>query len=133
MDREQLLKDIRCHEAFLRDDEGGEEHCEGCSLKGQLFCADTIFLRASSLISQPRLLTMDEIRETKQAVWLELRKPRLLVSCLVSCETNGKRCALVSGEYVPPFFLDWQVYAKAWRCWSEKPDEWHRKAKWYGI
>lgn len=77
--------------------------------------------------NEPRVLTLEEVRDEYEAVWLETKYLSSTVAIVDHGESNAKWACVVFGVD-DSYTLLWCSYGKKWRCWSAKPTDEQREA-----
>ncbi len=81
---------------------------------------------------EPRVLTLEEVRDEAEYMFLEKRSATWsdLFGCAIRGDWDGYGMDLLLGEddYIRGM---WENYGKTWRCWTARPTDEQRKAvKW---
>lgn len=73
-------------------------------------------------VQEPRVLTLAEVRDEYEVVWLETKYLQPTAAILDHGESNAKWLCVVFGAD-NSYTSSWRSYGKKWRCWSSKPTE----------
>lgn len=76
---------------------------------------------------EPRVLTLEEVRDEYEAVWLETKYLSSTVAIVDHGESNAKWACVVFGVD-DSYTLLWRSYGKKWRCWPSRPTDEQREA-----
>lgn len=77
--------------------------------------------------TEPRVLTIDEVRYEYEVVWLETKYLSPTVCLFDNVESNVDWLYFVFGSD-DSYGESVHLYGKNWRCWSAKPTEEQREA-----
>lgn len=131
IDREKGIKGLECHAV-----PGG--NCLECPYgkygvdENGLECENRMAADALELLKaqEPRVLTLEEVRNEYKVVWLETKYLSSKTSIVDNEESNADWLWLVFGLN-DNYKLSCRSYGKRWRCWSSKPTDEQREAvKW---
>ena len=76
---------------------------------------------------EPRVLTLEEVRDEYEVVWLETKYLQPTVCLFDNGESNVDWLYFVFGSD-DSYGMSAHLYGKNWRCWSSKPTEEQREA-----
>lgn len=135
--REKVLKGVECCRNFNPpDDWDCPEECPYSIDSNPHRCCtfnpllnDVIALLKEQ---EPRVLTLEEVRDEAEYMFLEKRSETWsdLFGCAIRGDWDGYGMDLLLGEddYIRGM---WENYGKTWRCWTARPtDEQRRAVKW---
>lgn len=77
--------------------------------------------------TEPRVLTLEEVRDEYEVVWLETKYLQPTVCLVDNGESDADWLCVVFGVD-DTYPVPWHLYGKSWRCWSAKPTDEQREA-----
>lgn len=93
---------------------------------------DELIRKAVELLKdqEPRVLTLEEVRDEYEVVWLETKYLSPTVCLFDNGESNVDWLYFVFGSD-DSYGMAGRLYGKNWRCWSARPtDELREAVKW---
>lgn len=100
-------------------------------------CKRRVVMDAHALLKEqePRVMTVDEVRDCVDYVWSEIFTPmnerRCLIYCPIGQNQGYSEMADLHEDSGQSWARRWDNYGKTWRCWTSRPTEEQRKAvKW---
>lgn len=77
--------------------------------------------------NEPRVLTLDEVRDEYEVVWLETKYLQPTVCLVDNGESDADWICFAFGVD-DSYPMSWHLCGKSWRCWLSKPTEEQREA-----
>ena len=131
-DLEKVIKGLECHCTH--------ESCDDCPYddrNAQPICLCRLMTDALELLKerQPRVMTLDEIREAgdDNALFIEYMLPTeiKLRPAIFQPENSDAEYMCVVSAWLTSGFYSCKTYGKNWRCWTARPTDEQREAvKW---
>ena len=76
---------------------------------------------------EPRVLTLEEVRDEYEVVWLETKYLQPTVCLVDNGESDADWICFAFGVD-DSYPMSWHLCGKSWRCWSAKPSDEQREA-----
>lgn len=135
---EQLEKVVKGLECCIMRDPDDELRCDICPYDGR--CANRLKIDALALINAQqerikeleagqtaRVMNENEIKSISGYIWKEYKGMHAMTAVLIE---HGMERVPFDGDF-PTNELNWSLYNKAWRCWTQRPTDGQRRAaKW---
>lgn len=77
--------------------------------------------------TEPRVLTLEEVRDEYEVVWLETKYLQPTVCLVDNGESDADWICFAFGVD-DSYPMSWHLCGKSWRCWSAKPTDEQREA-----
>jgi len=88
------------------------------------YCSDALSLLKEQ---EPRVMTVEEVRDCVDYVWSEIFTPmkgrRCLIYCPIGQNQGYSETADLDEDSGQSWTRQWDNYGKTWRCWTARPTE----------